>query len=526
MHCRARPFSKASRERDSSIRRYLIYAGASALVAEHWPADSSKDETTRVSLRMDELAQQVRAALLEANRNEGMATELKARLQAIDAALPPGVERHGQPVTRTEIYLDAAELMARGVWAGVWPAEGSGFGWPEGVALRRHFAQRFGSSLDAFVERAKELAIQEKAWMSFAKTMAEIGRPDEARWAIRQLDVPSRSPGAWQEGCYSRVVAVMLEIGDFREADRIVGSAPCYQQRAEIAERYARSGEPARAKEIAYELLPRLPSYMQALMQIIDGPSLADTVRPLITALVLAGERERASREMQEIERFARNEGRYLVSFSGTSLGMAQLAQIYYEIGTEAKADVLIETAITEHGSERHPSWSKPFAIAHAKCASGKSKCLETLLSFSGETVDRRTGEQILTWAIKAGRRDITAEILGQKFNIADAWLLNYSKLSLEVFADDEDAAAQTLGMLIESERRSSDRKLLRCIHLLRLAVAMERRDLAVGVAAVILSRAFSETSVKESMDEDWEAQPAHRTMMLAGTASVLAQLQ
>jgi len=242
--------------------------------------------------------------------------------------------------------------------------------------------------------------------------------------------------------------------------------------------------------------------------------------------LVLAGDRERASREMQEIERFAHNEGRHLVSFAGASLGIAQLAQIYYEIGNAAKADVLIETAITEHGSERHPSWSKPFAIAHAKCASGKSNCLETLLSFSGETVDRRTGEQILTWAIKAGRRDITAEILGQKFNIADAWLLNYSKLSLEVFADDEDAAAQTLGMLIENERRSSDRKLLRCIYLLRLAVAMERRDLAVGAAAVILSRAFSETSVKESMDEDWEAQPAHRTMMLAETASVLAQLQ
>jgi hypothetical protein len=30
------------------------------------------------------------------------------------------------------------------------------------------------------VERAKELAIQEKAWMSFAKAMGEIGRPNGA----------------------------------------------------------------------------------------------------------------------------------------------------------------------------------------------------------------------------------------------------------------------------------------------------------------------------------------------------------
>ena len=41
---------------------------------------------------MAELAQQVRVALFEANRSEGMSAELKARLQAIDAALLPGLE--------------------------------------------------------------------------------------------------------------------------------------------------------------------------------------------------------------------------------------------------------------------------------------------------------------------------------------------------------------------------------------------------------------------------------------------------
>ena len=116
---------------DELTRRHLIHARASAQVAERWLADSSKDETTKVSLRMAELSQQVGAAMLEANRNESMAAELKAQLQIIDAALPAGMERHGRPVTRTDIYLDAAELIAKGVRASVFPAEGASSGWPE-----------------------------------------------------------------------------------------------------------------------------------------------------------------------------------------------------------------------------------------------------------------------------------------------------------------------------------------------------------------------------------------------------------
>jgi tetratricopeptide (TPR) repeat protein len=509
------------------IRRYLIYAGADGQIGANWPIDGSRDETTETGLRMAQLARDVRTALLEAKGNGGAA--LKARLQTIDAALPSVLERHGRPLTRTDIYLDAAELMTQGIRAYVSPGEGSGFGWPERAALRRHLALRFGSSLDIFVEHVKELTIQEKAWMSFAKAMAAIGRPNEAQWAIRQLDFKGPPQSSALGGCYSRAAAVMLGIGDFREADRIIGSAPCYAQRSEIAKLYALNGEPGKAKEIAYELLAGLPAYMQALTHILDGPSLGDTVQPLMTALFLAGDRERALTEMQEMVRFARNEGRHLVSFEGTSLGMAQLAQIYYEIGEDAKADALIETAIAEDSGEQRPSWSEPFALAYTKCASGKPDCLRALLGFSYETVDRGTGEQILSWAVKAGRPDITVDIIGEQFNIADVWLLNYGKLSLQVLAGDEDSAAQTLALLIDKESHHADPKpLLRCIFLLRLAVAMEKRDLAAEVAKIVLSRVFRGTPAEAppgSDNVDWERWPANRTTMLAESAGVLAQL-
>jgi hypothetical protein len=519
-------FSRAP-DLDVITRRHLIYAGAGAQVGARWPTDVSEDKTTKADLRMAELARQIRAALLEAKHGARTAIELKTRLQAIDATLPPGLERHTRPISRTDIYYDAAELMTRGIPANVSPGEGSGFGGPERAALLRHLPQRFGDSLDVFIERARELASQEKAWMSFARAMAAIGRQDEALWAIRQLDLKPQPAGSSLAGrCYSRVAALLLDIGEFREADRILGDAPCYEQRAEIAKQYAQKGEANRAKEIAYRVLSGLPAYMQAATRIIDGPRLADTVQPLMIALVRAGDRERALKAIQEMERFVRHEGRHLVSFVGASLGMLQLAQINYDIGEDAKGDALIETAITENDRDQHPAWSKPFNIAYAKCTSGKPNCLEALLSFSGQTVDRATGEQILGWAIRAGRREITAEIVGQNFNIADAWVLNYSKLSLEVLAGDEHAAGQTLSLLLENEKHSGDQgPLLRCIFLLRLAAALERRDLAIEAAKVILSRDFSERSIN-SGGENWERWPANRTMMLAESSSVLAQLQ
>jgi hypothetical protein len=405
-----------------------------------------------------------------------------------------------------------------------------GFGSPERSALQRHLPPRFGAALDVFVERARELAIQEKAWMSYARAMAEIGRLDEVRWAVRQLGPEARPRNSLAgDGCYSRVAALLLEINDFREADRIIGDAPCYGQRAEIAKRYAESGEAARAKEIAYEVLASLPDYIQAIRRFIDGPRLADTVHPLITALALAGDRERALKEMQEIERFASSEGRYLSSYLGISLGMSEVAQIYYEIGEEAKGDAVANTIATQDESTAPPSWSRPFARAYAQCASGKPNCLDALLSFSGETVSRETADQILRWAVGAGRKDITGETLRQKFSIANAWLLDYSRLSLEVHAGDEDAAARTLRLLIDNENRSEDHiPLLRCIFLLRLAVAMENRELATEAAKLILLRVFNgppAQSTNENVRTDWESAPETRAKLLAEGAAVLAQL-
>jgi tetratricopeptide (TPR) repeat protein len=507
---------------------YLIQAGLTSQAMERWRAAGKHDHSDESNLQMSELVRRVRTALVEARRDGRTAEELKAQLATIDAALPPGLERHGQPLMRTDVYLDTAKLMTEGVGATVHPAEGSGFGWPERAALRRHLAQRYGASLEVFIARAQEIAAEERAWMNFARAMATLGRMEEAQWATRQMNFnvqPQRGSG----DCYVRAVALLLEIGDFREADRVLGAANCYAQKAEIARRYAENGETARARQIAYEVLDGLPAYMKHLTNMLDGPSLGDTVEPLLIALALAGDHERILKEIQELERFVRHEGRNLVSFAGASLSIHHLAQIYYEIGEGAKADALIEASIAETGSRRHPSWSKPLAIAHAKCMNGKPNCLDALLNLPGETLDRETGERILSWAMRAGRHDITAEVIGQKFNIADAWLLNYGKLSLEVLAGDEDGAAQTLRLLIDKENHSSDEKpLLRCLFLLRLAVAMEKQELARDVAKIILSRVFGRTSaeIPPARDHvDWERQPANRASMLAESAGVFAQL-
>jgi len=370
--------------------------------------------------------------------------------------------------------------------------------------------------------------------MSFAEAMLEIDRKDEVRWAAEQiaqtevdgspiLDGPFR-----MHGC-PRLPRLLLRIGDFHKADAAIANGSCLAQRAEIAKLYAKHGETGRASEVAHQVLADLPAYMQSLTEIFDGPRLADTAQPLIAALAFAGDRERALKEMQSLEHFARNRGRTLAGFAGASLTLDHLAQTYYEIGEELKGD-----ALTVADQYEHSSWSKAFTIAYWKCANGKPNCLDTLLSFSGETIDFAAGAQIFGWAFQAGRHDVTIKTIERQFHLSDAWLLYYTQLCLEMFANDVAAAETTLRLLLTEERRRGDPlPLQRCFFLLRVAVALGNRDLAMDAARLVLSRIFAEGAMEAAANATvsdrgahWDWDPTNRITLLAQSAGALAQLE
>lgn len=300
-----------------------------------------------------------------------------------------------------------------------------------------------------------------------------------------------------------------------------------------MAKRFAQLRDATSARRIAYEVARDLPAYINQSRNILDGPRLIDTASPLINALALIGDRDRALAEIDALNQLVRHDGRLLSSFAGTSISLSDIASLLYSVGESDKADTLIEAQFKPDA--RYP-WSEGFAVAFAMCEAGKRDCLDRLLTYSGQPLDYSSADAIYRWGLQNNKSEITPKYIEAKFGFADPFRLEYGKLPRETFSGDKDAEIKIIALLVAEERQRSDQlQLVRCIFLLRLAVAFENKILATDIAKLILFRAskIDEGLSAQAVTGDEEAAnlkayssiSGNRIMYLAETAALIAQL-
>ena len=453
-----------------------------------------------------------------AQKKNAARPDIRLRLEKIENSFLENNEKHPTSHKLTELYQSTVDQILKGVPKIVAARESVQFSDPMPLVARKHVRERYGKGLDVFIQRWKELALHDHSVTFFGKAMLQLGQTEDARWAAQAAGEPFG-------GKTCRGADLWLELEEFANAEAAINATPCYRQRAELAQRYAQVGNVGLAKKVADELLKELPQQISELERTFDGDSLMETVRPLINALYLIGERDRAIQQIRQLEHLFKN--RTLVSFAGRSFGPPDIAILLYDVGMEAEADRFVERMVKPIHST-----SNEFSSAFLKCQLGKPNCFSDLMEFSDETLDYESAITLYTLALQTNDLNITPRHIEVVFKLNNAYRLMYFKMQRDLQSADEVETLRDINVILVEERQRTDvSQVLRLIFLLRVAVAMENRELAITIAQLILDREGPFEMRPGNIDTSasdfwsWKSKTANRARHLAETAAVFAQL-